>query len=155
MIRELFQKIVWSVGAPFNIDAIEMLKEQIGKHQQLCLKYKAQPLREDVTNTAWHSALKRAGIEDFSVHDLRHTWAMLGPPGASGHRQPGTSCDELKDLGGRKSRIMVDRCAKFATENLLSAASRIERGGSGRNVVDLSRFRHDYKEKGLQSLASL
>ncbi|GAC1536890.1 MAG: hypothetical protein NVS2B4_17150 [Ramlibacter sp.] len=53
-----------------------------------------------------------------------------------------TSCDELKDLGGWKSRTMVDRYAKFATENLLSAASRIERDGEGRNVVDLSRFRH-------------
>lgn len=40
-------------------------------------------------------------------------------------------------------RIMVDQYAKFSTENLLSAASRIERnGGSGRNVVALSRFRH-------------
>ena len=37
---------------------------------------------------------------------------------------------------------MVDRYAKFATENLLSAASLIERGENGRNVVELSRFRH-------------
>ncbi|MGH6627089.1 MAG: tyrosine-type recombinase/integrase [Burkholderiaceae bacterium] len=92
-------------------------------------------LRADVTNTAWHTALKQAGVEDFRFHDLRHTWA-------SWHRQAGTSCDELKDLGGWKSRTMVDRYAKFATENLLSAASRIERGGEGRNVVDLSRFCH-------------
>ena len=122
-------------GVPLNVDAVEVLKEQIGKHLQFCFTYEGKPLRADVTNTAWHSALKRAGIEDFRFHDLRHTWA-------SWHRQAGTSCDELKDLGGWKSRIMVDRYAKFATENLLSAASRIERGGSGRNVVDLSRFRH-------------
>lgn len=76
-------------------------------------------MRADVTNTAWHSALRRAEIKDFRFHDLRHTWA-------SWHRQAGTSCDELKDLGGWKSRQMVDRYAKFATENLLSAASRIE-----------------------------
>jgi len=31
--------------------------------------------------------------------------------------------DELKDLGGWKSRTMIDRYAKFATESLLSAAS--------------------------------
>ena len=74
-----------------------------------------------MTNTAWHTALKRAGVENFRFHDLHHTWA-------SWHRQAGTSCDELKDLGGWKSRTMVDRNAKFATENLLSAASRIERG---------------------------
>jgi len=115
--------------------AIEVLKEQIGQHLRYCFTYKGQPLRADVTNTAWHTALKRAGVEDFRFHDLRHTWA-------SWHRQAGTSCDELKDLGGWKSRTMVDRYAKFATENLLFAASRIERGGEGRNVVELSRFRH-------------
>ncbi len=38
---------------------------------------------------------------------------------ASGrHRQAGTSWDELKDLGGWKFRNMVDRYAKYATENL-------------------------------------
>ncbi|MBC7597746.1 MAG: tyrosine-type recombinase/integrase, partial [Polaromonas sp.] len=82
------------------------------------------------------NALAKAGIDHSRFHDFRHTWA-------SWHRQAGTSCDELKDLGGWKSRAMVDRYAEFATENLLSAASRIERNGrSGRNVVDFSRFRH-------------
>jgi hypothetical protein len=38
----------------------------------------------------------------------------------------GTSCEELKDLAGWKPRVMVDRYAKFATENLLVAAVRIE-----------------------------
>ena len=67
-------------------------------------------------------------IKDFRFHDLRHTWA-------SWHRQAGTSCDELKDLGGWKSRVMVDRYAKFATENLTVAAARIERG-RGENVIE-------------------
>jgi integrase len=121
-------------GVPLNQDAVQVLKEQIGKHPRFCFTYEGQPLRADVTNTAWHTALKRAGITDFRFHDLRHTWA-------SWHRQAGTSCDELKDLGGWKSRQMVDRYAKFATENLLAAASRIE-SGKGANVTELSRFRH-------------
>jgi hypothetical protein len=121
-------------GVPLNVDAVQVLREQIGRHPRFCFTYEGQPLRADVTNTAWHSALKRAGIKDFRFHDLRHTWA-------SWHRQAGTSCDELKDLGGWKSRQMVDRYAKFATENLLSAASRIERG-EGRNVTELSRSSH-------------
>lgn len=75
----------------------------------------------DLTNTAWQTAVRKAGIEDFRFHDLRHTWA-------SWHRQAGTSCDELKDLGGWKSRSMVDRYAKFATDNLRDAAARIELG---------------------------
>ena len=91
-------------GVPLNVDAVQVLREQQGKHPRFCFTYEGQPLRADVTNTAWHSALKRAGIQDFRFHDLRHTWA-------SWHRQAGTSCDELKDLGGWKSRQMVDRYA--------------------------------------------
>jgi integrase len=87
-----------------------------------------------VCNTAWLEAVKRAKLTDFRFHDLRHTWA-------SWHRQAGTSTDELKDLGGWKSRVMVDRYAKFATENLSAAAARIESVGAGANVTDItSRF---------------
>jgi integrase len=57
-------------------------------------------------------------IKDFRFHDLNHTWAW--------HRQAGTSCDELQDLGGWKSRVMVDRNAKYAAERLTVAAARIE-----------------------------
>lgn len=122
-------------GVPLNADAVAVLQEQIGKHDRVCFTFKGRPIQWQVTNTAWLSALKRAGIEDLRFHDLRHTWA-------SWHRQAGTSCDELKDLGGWKSRAMVDRYAKFATENLREAAARIERGGGGENVIELSRFCH-------------
>jgi len=60
----------------------------------------------------------------------------------------GTSGDELKDLGGWKSRVMVDRYAKYATEHLAVAASRIEslRGGI---VIQLPTFSLRSKNKGL------
>jgi len=121
-------------GVPLNVDAIAVLQAERGKHPQYCFTYRGEPIGWDVTNTAWQTALRRAGITDFRFHDLRHTWA-------SWHRQAGTSCDELKDLGGWKSRSMVDRYAKFATENLLSAASRIESKGD-HIVIDWSRFSH-------------
>ena len=70
-------------------------------------------------------------------HDPCHTWA-------SWHRQSGTSCDELKDLGRWKSCVMVDRYAKFGTEHLTVSAARIERS-CDKNVVDLVRFRHIQK----------
>jgi integrase len=107
-------------GVPLNEDAIEVLKEQIGNNLRYCFNYKGKPIKWEVTNTAWHAALAAAGIQDFRFHDLRHTWA-------SWHRQAGTSCDELKELGGWKSRVMVDRYAKYATEHLAVAATRIER----------------------------
>ena len=117
-------------GVPLNRDAVAVLEEQHGKHSQFCFTYRGKPITWEVTNSAWHTALEKAGIEDFRFHDLRHTWA-------SWHRQAGTSCDELKDLGGWKSRVMVDRYAKYATEHLAVAAARIEAGRGG-NVVDFS-----------------
>ncbi|MBZ0104663.1 MAG: site-specific integrase [Sulfuricella denitrificans] len=126
-------------GVPLNRDAIAVLEEQRGKHPKFCFTYRGEPIRWDVTNTAWQTATMKAEIEDFRFHDLRHTWA-------SWHRQAGTSCDELKDLGGWKSRSMVDRYAKFATENLTVAAARIENGKGG-NVIEMSRFCHGQKSK--------
>lgn len=121
-------------GVPLNEDAVTVLREQIGKHAQYCFTYRGEPIRANVSNKAWFSALKKAGLSNFRFHDLRHTWA-------SWHRQAGTSCDELKELGGWKTRSMVDRYAKFATEHLAHAAKRIE-SSSIEDVPNVSRFCH-------------
>ena len=126
-------------GVPLNKDALEVLKAQQGKHKQFCFAFKGKPIRWQVSDKIWRRAVKEAGITDLRFHDLRHTWA-------SWHRQAGTSCDELKDLGGWKTRSMVDRYAKFATEHLAVAAARIETlgsarpGGDGGNVVSFPTF---------------
>ncbi len=56
-------------------------------------------------------------------------------------RRTGTSCDELKDLDGWKSKNRIDRYAKFATENLAFTAFRIE-PTRDRKVIPLSRYCH-------------
>ncbi len=119
-------------GVPLNHDAVSVLREQVGKHLRFCFTYRGKSIGWELTNSAWHTALEKAEISDFRFHDLRHTWA-------SWHRQAGTSCDELKELGGWKSRSMVDRYAKYATEHLAVAAARIENGWGG-NVISLSTF---------------
>lgn len=121
-------------GVPLNHDAVTVLEEQIGKHKQFCFTYCGQPISSGVSRRAWRNAVDKAELGDLRFHDLRHTWA-------SWHRQSGTSCDELKELGGWKSRCMVDRYAKFATEHLAAAAGRIESERVG-NVVSLSRLSH-------------
>ena len=98
-------------------------------------RLRGQPIRYELTNTAWQNAVAKAGLGDLRFHDLRHTWA-------SWHRQSGTSVDELKELGGWKSRSMVDRYAKFATEHLAAAAMRIENGRKGNVVALPPRFPH-------------
>lgn len=95
-------------GVPLNRDAVAVLKAQRGLHPQFCFTFRGKPIGWQVSSTAWIKALEATGIKDFRFRDLRHTWA-------SWHRQAGTSCDELKDLGGWKSRQMVDRYAKYAT----------------------------------------
>jgi integrase len=114
-------------GVPLNRDAVAVLKAQQGKHGQYCFTFKGKPIVWQISDKIWRAAVRKAGFTDLRFHDLRHTWA-------SWHRQAGTSCDELKDLGGWKSRQMVDRYAKFATEHLTVAAARIESctvGGGG------------------------
>jgi len=67
------------------------LKAQIGKHHTHVFTYKDKPVAKTGT-LAWRKALKRAGIEQFTWHDLRHTWA-------SWHVQNGTPLHILKELG--------------------------------------------------------
>ena len=42
---------------------------------------------------AWQKALKRAGIENFRWHDLRHTWA-------SWIAQKGVPLSDIQEMGG-------------------------------------------------------
>lgn len=126
-------------GVPLNEDAVDVLEGQKEKHPRFCFTYEGKPIRWQVSSSAWKTVLAKAGIVDFRFHDLRHTWA-------SWHRQAGTSCDELKELGGWKSRQMVDRYAKFATEHLSVAAARIERNREA-SVVPLVTFLSRQEEK--------
>jgi integrase len=131
-------------GVPLNADAVAVLEGQVGKHPHFCLTYRGAPIRWDRTNTGWVNACRKAELTDVRFHDLRHTWA-------SSHRQVGTSVDEIKDLGGWKACSMVDRYAKFATENQSAAASRIERARLWGNVAPLaSRLRHSAGMKRAQ-----
>ncbi len=105
-------------GVPLNRDAILALREVQGQHERWCFTYKGK--RMEAIGSAWKRSLKRAGIEKFRFHDLRHTWA-------SWHVMNGTSLQELMELGGWKSYEMVLRYAHLAPEHLSDAASRIER----------------------------
>jgi integrase len=84
-----------------------LLGEQ-GRHPADVFTYKGYPV-QNANNTAWRSALTRAGITDFRWHDLRHTFASY-------HALNGTPLLTLKALGGWQSLSMVNRYAHLATE---------------------------------------
>lgn len=105
-------------GIPLNRDAVLALRSVEGQHEKWCFTYQGSCM--DAVGSAWKRALKRAGIEGFRFHDLRHTWA-------SWHVMNGTSLQELMELGGWKSYEMVLRYAHLAPEHLAGAAARIEK----------------------------
>jgi integrase len=104
-----------AIGIPLNNEAIEVLKNQIGKHSIRVFIFNGQPVKKAGTR-AFKNALSKAGIENFRWHDLRHTWA-------SWHVQNGTPLQVLKELGGWASYAMVQRYAHLAPEHLAKYAS--------------------------------
>ena len=122
------------IAIPLNDIAVEILQRQIGKHPTNVFTYKGVPFKAANTK-AWRLALKRAGIENFRWHDLRHTWATW-------QRQAGTPTHELQRLGGWKTSAMVERYAHLAPDQLSHAASRLNSMFVG---YDLATVRHNEK----------
>lgn len=105
-------------AVPLNTAAMEVLLRRQADHPRYVFTYEGSPV-EQVSTKAWRLALKRAGINDFRWHDLRHTFATW-------HREAGTPTYELQLLGGWKTQSMVERYAHIAPEGLELAAGRIE-----------------------------
>jgi len=121
------------IAVPLNLKALEVLRRQIGKHPARVFTYAGRPL--DRANThAWQKALKRAGIENFRWHDLRHTWATW-------HRQSGTPTHELQRLGGWRTSVMVERYAHLAPDHLATAANRLDSLLGGYDLATLEKKR--------------
>lgn len=109
-------------SVPLNEMALSVLRKQLGKHSTRVFTFRGEPIVQ-VGTKAWTAALKRAGIENFRWHDLRHTFATW-------HRQAGTPTHELQRLGGWKTGAMVERYAHLAPEALQGAANRLDQFGS-------------------------
>ena len=69
--------------------------------------------------SAWNAACRRAGIEDFRFHDLRHTWASC-------LIQSGVPLSVLQEMGGGESIEMVRRYAHLAPKHLSEHARKID-----------------------------
>jgi len=106
-----------AIAVPLNRDAMRVLAVQVGKHATHVFAFKGETIAK-VSTAAWKKALKRAGIEDFRWHDLRHTWA-------SWHVQNGTPLNVLQELGGWESPQMVRRYAHFSAAHLAEYAYRL------------------------------
>lgn len=105
-----------AIPVPLNSEALAIVKKQLGKHREVVFTFKGEPVVQ-LSTAAWYKALKRAGIDNFRWHDLRHTWA-------SWHVQSGTPLNVLQELGGWSSYAMVQRYAHLAADHLAPWADR-------------------------------
>lgn len=103
---------------PINDDLAELLRD-IRKRNQLRSEYvfcdsKGRPFKQ--INRSFQASLKKAGIEDFRFHDLRHTFAshfvMRGGP-----------LKDLQEILGHKSLTMTMRYAHLSQEHKKKAVN--------------------------------
>ena len=117
---DLARKVAWihadqakgrkPIHVSLNSVAVAVLVRQVGKHPERVFTYNGKPIAWANTH-AWRAALKRAGIEDFRWHDLRHTWA-------SWLIQHGTPMYVVQEMGAWESEGMVRRYAHLAPAHL-------------------------------------
>ncbi|EEZ9868635.1 site-specific integrase, partial [Escherichia coli O10] len=131
-----------AIGVALNDTACKVLRDQIGKHHKWVFVHTKAAKRADGTSTpavrkmridsktSWLSACRRAGIEDFRFHDLRHTWA-------SWLIQSGVPLSVLQEMGGWESIEMVRRYAHLAPNHLTEHARKID-DIFGDNVPNMS-----------------
>lgn len=142
-----------ALAVPLNHDALTVLQECEGLHKQRVFTYKQidppkkpghfKPRPVAGIGIAFNKACARAGIENFTWHDLRHTWA-------SWHIMSGTPVEVLQRLGGWADLKMVMRYAHLApgylaqyagNSNLVTSTS--QEKGPPEGDPDNSLIQHD------------
>jgi integrase len=103
-----------SFSVPLSDAALETLHQENGKHATFVFTYQGRPVTRS-NNHAWRKALRRAGIEDFRWHDLRHCWATR-------HVQAGTPLHVLQKLGAWSDYEMVLKYAHLSPDYLAEHA---------------------------------
>jgi len=122
---------------PVN-DALEVMFKRIRKEQHLTSKhiflYNGKPVKE--VRRAFKTSLKKANIQDFKFHDLRHTFA-------SHLIMKGGSLKDLQELLGHSTMTMTLRYAHLTQEhkkkavNLLTGLTAFKKGTCHKTVTSL------------------
>jgi integrase len=109
------------IALPLSTAALAVLKGQRGAHRVYVFADQLGRAPIGSVKTAWLKAVKRARLQGFRWHDMRHSWA-------SWHTQAGTPPIVLKELGGWSSLSMVERYSHLSAPHL---AQWVEAGKQG------------------------
>ena len=102
-----------------NHDAIELIRKR--RFRNNCeYVFTRNTLKRvyDIDRRDFSDACKLSEIENFTFHDLRHTWA-------SWHVQAGTPLFTLKELGGWETLEMVKKYAHLNANHMLEFANNV------------------------------
>ncbi len=113
-------------------DDLELIFKGIRKDQHLTSKHVFTYMGEQVQEIkrSFKTALKRAGIQNFRFHDLRHTFA-------SQVLLKGGSLKDIQELLGHKSMSMTLRYSHLSQEHKKRAVNLLN------GITALSQNRHD------------
>ena len=100
-----------------NDEAVAVIEEMRGKHEEYVFTYQGNPLRQ-MNQRAWKNARVRAGLPHVRVHDLKHTFGMR-------LRAAGVPEATEKDLLGHKHRDITRHYSEAQLSNLIEASNSV------------------------------
>ena len=108
-----------TVVIPLSVEAMKIIRRQIGKHQEFVFTRDGKPVSRYLLYRTWKRASK--GLDKkVNVHTLRKTWA-------SWLRQAGVSLGNIKEAGGWASMGVVESTyAHIQADHLLPDVNRLE-----------------------------
>lgn len=135
-----------TIGLPLNGPALDVLIECRGKHPEYVFTVDGRPYQW-VDHRTWLGACRRAGLEGFRFHDLRHT-------AISWLAQAGVDPQRLRQIGGWSTMAMVERYSHLNVENLRAAMELlpdVTPAGGGASVVKIDRSQTEKSTISAQS----
>lgn len=121
-------------GFPLGEEAMAILKEQVGKHDEYVFVYPRWKRDEDGKHPlipvgdhkrAWATAKKAAKVVNFRWHDLRHSWA-------SWMAMAGVSLKEIQELGGWATATQPMRYMHLSKGHVAGKANTVGKAMKGK-----------------------
>jgi integrase len=118
-----------SRGVPLHPRAVRALRGLKGRSGAVFRRpdgkpYEPNPKGGVPVKTAFKGACRRAGIEDFTIHSIRHSWATL-------HYRTSRDLPSLMRLGGWRTQSMVVRYLHVNVGHLTQSIAAMPWGKSG------------------------